>query len=75
MPDDCEYPFANFETFSNGFKASFQIMTGEDWSEIMFWYIEYCPLKGYSAIFFMFSCAFLVFCEFPWFAMVFYEHT
>jgi hypothetical protein len=59
VPDDCEYPFANFETFSNGFKASFQIMTGEDWSEIMFWYIKYCPIKDYAAIFFMFAWLFL----------------
>lgn len=52
-PGDCEYPEANFETFSIGFLTSFQIMTGEDWSEVMFWYYRYSPIGAFSAPFFM----------------------
>ena len=51
---DCEYPDANFESFTIGFLTSFQLMTGEDWSEVMFWYVRYSPRGFYAAPFFMF---------------------
>jgi hypothetical protein len=53
MVPGCEYESSNYETFTNGFLTSFQIMTGEDWSELMFWYMTYSPLRQWSAVVFM----------------------
>ena len=52
--EGCEYDAANFESFSGGCLTGFQIMTGEDWSEVMFWYMVYSPIKEWSAGYFMF---------------------
>ena len=58
-PSECEYPEANFESFGIGFLTAFQIMTGEDWSEVMFWYYRFSPIKEYSAPFFMLMWVFI----------------
>jgi hypothetical protein len=52
-PEECEYPYANFESFGVGFMTSFQIMTGEDWSEVMFWYYRFSPIGYMAAPYFM----------------------
>lgn len=51
--ETCAYPDANFESFEVGFFTAYQIMIGEDWSEIMFWYYAYSPLGYYAAPLFM----------------------
>jgi hypothetical protein len=49
-----EYTRRNFETFPVAFLTSFQYMTGEAWSQIMFWYGKHSAfgLPG-AALFFM----------------------
>ena len=51
---DVEYTRRNFETFNSAFLTSFQYMTGEAWSQIMFWYGHHSAfgLPG-AALFFM----------------------
>eukprot|EP01043_Picozoa_sp_COSAG02_P017725 COSAG02_NODE_810_length_16920_cov_466.145286_3_plen_3115_part_00 len=51
--ETCMYPDANFESFKVGFFTSYQIMIGEDWSEVMFWYYAYSPIGYYAAPLFM----------------------
>jgi hypothetical protein len=51
--ETCSYPDSNFESFNVGFFTMYQIMIGEDWSEIMFWYYTYSPLGRLAAPLFM----------------------
>eukprot|EP01043_Picozoa_sp_COSAG02_P024531 COSAG02_NODE_1343_length_13161_cov_12.669959_1_plen_3095_part_00 len=51
--ETCTYPDANFESFKVGVFTSYQIMIGEDWSEVMFWYYTYSPIGHYAAPLFM----------------------
>ena len=48
-----EYTRRNFETFNSAFLTSFQYMTGEAWSQIMFWYAHHSAfgLPGAAAFF------------------------
>jgi hypothetical protein len=35
-----QYPRSNFETFSAGLRTSLQLMLGDDWSPVMWWYMK-----------------------------------
>ena len=41
-----DYPRRNVETFAHAFSVSFQYLTGESWSEVMYWYMQHAPAIG-----------------------------
>ena len=48
-----DYPRRNVETFAHSFSVSFQYLTGESWSEVMYWYMENAELPKYGVAFYM----------------------
>jgi hypothetical protein len=48
-----DYPRRNVETFFHAFSVSFQYLTGESWSEVMYWYMKHADMHRYGVALYM----------------------
>jgi hypothetical protein len=48
-----DYPRRNVETFWHALSVSFQYLTGDNWSEVMYWYMEHTDLPPYGVALYM----------------------
>eukprot|EP01046_Picozoa_sp_COSAG06_P024740 COSAG06_NODE_2035_length_7776_cov_4.018106_3_plen_876_part_00 len=61
-----DYPRRNCENFWESFSVSFLYLTGESWSGIMYWYMEYADLP-------MLGTAFYMVFQFVWMRLVLFS--
>ena len=48
-----DYPRRNVETFWHALSVSFQYLTGDSWSEVMYWYMEHSDVPSYAVALYM----------------------